>query len=203
MNLNIKVKQTLDLQAEDIEIDENTIVIIDEADDYIIDRRLPIPEKARVLCLSATDFSRADSKEQEYIKYLRLSITDSQILNPLDSDDPPLKVDSYAEFFQKAEDFESKIIFCSRNDVDNADQAAKDAGYKDNEILLNCTDKTIIEQVGRRVLLISGSEALTRGINYRSKNGIALLTAHELMSLRGHIQYQGRVGRNGERKLRC
>ena len=197
-----KVKQTLNLQAKSVEIDEKTIVIIDEADDYIIDRRLPIPEKARVLCLSATDFGRVDSKEQEYIKFLKLTVTDSKIPNPLDSDDPPTKVDDYAEFFERAKHYPSKIIYLDVSDVHKVNRYAKAVGYHENEIKHNCEDPEIYKQVGHRVLLIYGEIGLTRGIDYRNKAGIASLIAHPFPNRRGYIQFNGRVGRNGERKHR-
>lgn len=99
------------------QMDNKTIVIIDEADEYILDRQETLPEEPRVLCLSATDFGRNDSVERKYADFLGLKVIDSRIPNALESDPAPTQVDDIESYFKLTKDFDAKIVVCHSNDA--------------------------------------------------------------------------------------
>ena len=169
---------------------ENELVILDEADQLLLDNLLQL-EANYCVGLTATPFLKLDGVEADYLRdCLRFKVFDSGIDSAVRS--AQLMPVSSIEEFIRENAHRAKLIFGLP--ADEADIRALACDTKLNE-----TNLAVTKNLSKTSCLLVTEETLMRGIDYRAEGcGIALLIANALTSDRALEQAKGRVGRYGE-----
>ena len=173
--------------------DDKCLVLMDEADDIIIDQLKDINAK-HVVGLTATATKGFENIESSYVRKLGFAIVESKIDSALYTKYDT--VNSVAEFLNVSVS-QPKLIF--GNDATEAELKRLNVQFK-----VDVVASSVLKRLSKTDILLVKNPQLMRGFDYSTSvpAGISMLIAARLSGKRTLRQAWGRCGRNGQQSSR-
>ena len=176
-------------------VTDRTLVIHDEADEWLVDDQKKIEDAKWVVGVSATSYHDAAATEAVYLRSIGVKIIDSN-LRAAPGTQAADQVASIDEFFSLKAKYGSPgfLVYAPDEKIAEITGAAYSYGIEDFEI--NCLSTKVHEKLAGKLLIVTPEHAeLMRGVNYRSKTRLHLLICAPLANERAYRQALGRVAR--------
>ena len=139
------------------QVDMDSYVAIDEADQILLDHAEDLSNKA-VVAMSATSFSGDKVNERKHLERLRFTCLDSKIPGLIDPK-TATSVASVEQFMAQSRGY-AKLVFCEEPNFPSAYVTS-----------INCKDVPRLRQLTRDDVMVITDSELTRGVDYRCASG--------------------------------
>jgi len=203
--LSIEVAGQVPAQRGQLTVPRNTVLLIDEVDDLLIDKEAVLPpytKTGHVIGLTATPFDRMLSVERHHLRMVLgfdihdSGIQDDIVLSP-EVEPAPMAAEAALDAF--ASEGMAILVWAGLENAERMQPLVSTwANRKGHRCRLNEADPVVLQSLTSSDILLVTEPALMRGFDYRCATGIALLVAGAFSSKRAYFQGCGRVGRYGE-----
>ena len=172
--LGIQINPVVGVHAASIK--KNDIVILDEGDRHLLDKREQVPACQGIIALSATACKKSGN-EEVYLKQLSYYMLDSQIKTSFQVATALTYTDAEQVF---PKDGMGLLVYCSEEDIEKYKALAE---KEQLDVHVNLSDIEKIRSLGSNDCILQSKEELMRGVDYNCKpDGLKLLIATDFSS---------------------